>query len=688
MRLGVECGGTFTDLVLLDDAGRLAATGKVFSTPSDPSLAVLEAIGRLEAVDLAGAPLLHGSTVATNAVLERKGPRLGLVVTQGFRDVLELQRHDRDVMYDLHYRKPRPLVRRELVREVPERLDASGKPITALDEGAVREAVADLAAHGVTSIAVCFLHSYRNPVHEQRVREIAAEIAPGLDVSLSSEVVAEFREYERASTTTIDAFVKPTVDGYLSRLERSLAERGMGGLSMMQSNGGVVPAAYVRRSPIHVLLSGPAAGVAGAVAVAGAAGIFDIVTMDMGGTSTDVCLVTGGRPQITSESMIDRIPVKLSMVDIATVGAGGGSIVGLDPGGMPQVGPRSAGADPGPACYGRGGVAATVTDANVARGLIRPSHFLGGRHPLDKDAALAALGTVAADLGRTQEELGRSQGELAPAADASIRTPQELAEDVFRIANVAMASAIRLVSTERGHDPRDHTLVAYGGAGPLHAASVADELGITAVLVPPHAGLMSAYGLLSSDFQRRFAVTRVADLSGLAPDEPAAVFAELRAGAEAELAAQGVDPAGVIAEYELDLRYRGQGFELTVPVPEGVAPDEAAELFHAAHALRYGHSTPAKPVQVVTYRLTLRENRQDTALPAVEVTGEVRREELPVVVGGEERTCAFLWRASLPPGFEVVGPAVVEEDTATTYVPPGWTATVDPATNLLLTREA
>ncbi|WP_336216790.1 hydantoinase/oxoprolinase family protein [Nonomuraea sp. LPB2021202275-12-8] len=680
MRLGVECGGTFTDLVLLDDAGRLAATGKVFSTPSDPSLAVLEAIGRLEAVDLRSAPLLHGSTVATNAVLERKGPRLGLIVTRGFRDVLELQRHDRDVMYDLHYRKPRPLVRRELVREVPERLDATGKPLVALDEQAVRDAVAELAALGVTSIAVCFLHSYRNPTHEQRVREIVSEVAPALDVSLSSEVVAEFREYERASSTTVDAFVKPTVDGYLSRLERSLAERGMGELSMMQSNGGVVPAAYVRQRPIHVLLSGPAAGVAGAVAVASAAGIDDIVTMDMGGTSTDVCLVTGGRPQITTESMIDRIPVKLSMVDIATVGAGGGSIVGLDPGGMLQVGPRSAGADPGPACYGRGGAEPTVTDANVTRGLIRPGHFLGGRHALDRAAATTALGNLAADVERTS-----TPG--TPAAGLK-RTPAQLAEDVFRIANVVMAGAIRLVSTERGHDPRDHTLVAYGGAGPLHAAAVADELGIKGVLVPPHAGLMSAYGLLSSDFQRRFAVTRVDELAGLAPGELGEVFGELLADARAELAAQGVGPAGVVVEHELDLRYRGQGFELTVPVPPGVDPETAARLFHEAHALRYGHSTPAKAVQVVTYRLTLRVPSTDTALPAVQVDGDVRREDLPVVIGGEERTCAFLWRASLPPGYAIAGPAVVEEDTATTFVPPGWTAAVDRATNLVLTRGA
>jgi N-methylhydantoinase A len=667
MRLGVECGGTFTDLVLLDDSGRLAATGKVFSTRSDPSLAVLEAIGALQAVDLRSAPLLHGSTVATNAVLERKGPRLGLIVTQGFRDVLELQRHDRDVMYDLHYRKPRPLVRRELVREVPERLDAGGKPLIALDERAVRDAVAELAALGVTSIAVCFLHSYRNPANEQRVREIVSEIAPALDVSLSSEVVAEFREYERASSTTVDAFVKPTVDGYLSRLERSLAERGMGELSMMQSNGGVVPAAYVRRRPIHVLLSGPAAGVAGAVAVATAAGIDDIVTMDMGGTSTDVCLVTGGRPQITTESMIDRIPVKLSMVDIATVGAGGGSIAALDPGGMLQVGPRSAGADPGPACYGRGGTEPTVTDANVVRGLIRPGHFLGGRHTLDREAALSSLGVAAAELGRT---------------------PGQLAEDIFRIANVAMAGAIRLVSTERGHDPREHTLVAYGGAGPLHAAAVADELGITTVLVPPHAGLMSAYGLLSSDFQRRFAVTRVDELDGLAPGELAEVFGELLADGMAELAEQGVGPEGVVVEQELDLRYRGQGFELTLPVPSGVSPREAARLFHETHAQRYGHSTPDKAVQVVTYRLTLRVPRTDTSLPAVAVEPGERHEALPVVIGGEERVCAFVWRASLPPGFSVEGPAVVEEDTSTTYVPPGWAATVDEATNLRLTRGA
>jgi N-methylhydantoinase A len=674
LRVGVEVGGTFTDLIAVDDDGNVAATGKVFSTPSDPSDGVLAALHLLEAGQRAGAPLIHGSTVATNAIIERRGARVGLLVTAGFGDLLELQRQDRDSIYELHYRKPDPLVPRDLVREVPERLIASGEVLQPLDEAATREAARALLDVGVTSIAVCLLHAYKNPVHERRARDIVMEMAPEAHVSLSSDVIAEFREYERASTATIDAFVKPVVDRYLAHLEAEAGALGISGIWMMQSNGGILPSSYARDHPVHTLYSGPAAGVTGALTVARAAGIDDIITLDMGGTSTDVCLVTGGQPEITAESAIDRIPLKMPMIDIVSVGAGGGSIAWLDSGGMLQVGPRSAGASPGPVSYGLGGTEPTTTDANVARGLIRPEHFLGGRHQLDRAAAEKALATL---------------------AEASGLDNRRLPEDIYRIACATMSGAIRVVSVERGYDPRGYTLVAYGGAGPLHAAIVAEDLNIDHVLVPPYPGLMSAYGLLAGDFQRDFARTDVASLPALDLAAVRERFSRLQAGAREQLAAQDIDPDSAEAIMGLDMRYRGQGFELTVPITaadlDGARRDGLAEIearFHELHRQRYGHSTPGEEVEAVTYRVsmivpypkprTLRSPEEERA----------QHETLPVVIDGVPADCAFYWRASLRLGDAFSGPAVIEEPTATTFVPPSWRLRVDEQTNLRLERSA
>jgi N-methylhydantoinase A len=671
VRLGVEVGGTFTDLIFVNDGGEVVATAKVLSTPNDPAGGVLDALRQLHSLQLDNVPLVHGSTVATNAVIERKGAQLGLLVTKGFRDILQLQRQDRETIYDIHYRKPEPLVSAAAVREMTERVDALGYNVVALDREDARTAIEELLEAGVTSFAVCLLHSYRSSEHEQQVRELIHGVAPESNVSLSSEVVAEFREYERATTTTIDAFVKPVVDRYLGRLEIESEERGISGVWMMQSNGGLLPAAYVRRHPARTLFSGPAAGVAGATRLAGGVGLQDIITMDMGGTSTDVCLVTAGQPEITTEAKIDRLPIKIPMLDIVSVGAGGGSIVWIDSGGMLQVGPRSAGAAPGPASYGLGGSLPTTTDANVARGLIRPGHFLGGQISLDETAAVRVLEPLARVLGCSTAQLG---------------------EDVYRVANAVMANAIRLVSTERGYDPRRYALVAYGGAGPLHAAAVADELNIQHVLIPPYPGLVSAYGLLVGDFQRDFARTAITRLDEITVEAIIAAFAALGHDATSEVSDQGIDFSQAQVTRGVDMRYRGQGFELTVPVAiEHLAAADGlkqlAHRFHELHRTRYGHSTPSEPVELVTYRLTVTVSYPKPARLRAQSAESRPIETQAILINGASVNCNFLWRAGLLAGFESDGPLVIEEATATTFVPPGWFVAVDEQGNLILTRE-
>jgi N-methylhydantoinase A len=669
LRVGIEVGGTFTDLILIDDAGEVCATTKVLSTPENPAQAVIRALDTVIHRAGSGLALLHGSTVATNAVLERKGARTGLLTTSGFADMLDLQRQDRERIYELQYRKPEPLVPRSLIQEVDERISASGEVLQAISPDQAQDAIEELAQRGVESIAICFLHSYAYPAHESWIAERIAERFPDVYVSRSSAVVAEFREYERASTTVIDAFVKPVVQAYLEDLEQQATDRDVSSVMMMQSNGGLLPARYVREHPGRTLFSGPAAGVTGAIRVAMDVGIDDIITMDMGGTSTDVCLVTGGEPEMTTDATIARFPMHVPMIDIATVGAGGGSIAWLDGGGMLQVGPRSAGADPGPACYGFGGMVATTTDANVVRGLIRPGHFLGGGLDLDIEAARRAIAKVAEEIGQT---------------------PHQAAESIARIADVTMSNALRLVSTERGYDPRRYTLVAYGGAGPLHAAGVADQLNIDRILIPPFPGLLSAFGLLAGQFQRDFARTQVTPLDerGYAGIESA--FAELREQAHQETLAFGIEPEACVETNALDMRYRGQGFELTLTVTsEDFHPgavDQLALRFHEYHRQRYGHATPNEPVEIVTYRLTLSQPFDAPSRLRSPSGDEPQLEYAPIVVAGEERSCRFYWRPSLSAPFTEDGPLVIEESTATTFVPIGWRVSVDESTNLLLER--
>ena len=479
MRVGIEVGGTFTDLVEVRDGAVYVA--KVPSTPSSPD------VGAVNAVDAAGihlanvTDLVHGSTVATNAVLERKGGTVGVIVTRGTRDIFALQRHDRQAIYDLNYVRPHPIAERRHIMEIDERLAADGSIVTPLNEETARTALAEfVGTHTFDAFAICLLHSYANPDHERRVAAFLSALAPDIPITCSVDVSREFREYERASTTVLAAYVQPAIQGYLARFVDTLRTRQFTGqFSIMQSNGGRLPASAIGRNAITALFSGPAAGVVGAMGTAARSGYRDLITLDMGGTSTDVALIVDGQAKVAPQTEIDGLPVRMPVIDIVTVGAGGGSIAWVDDGGFLRTGPHSAGAEPGPASYLRGGTLPTITDAHLIRGTLQGSSFLGGTMTVDREAAVDAFQDLAARLTLPIEEL---------------------ADSVIRIAESNIVRAIQQVSTERGHDPRDFTLVAFGGAGPLHAARVAEDLEIQTVLVPPIAGVLSAAGLLMSDY--------------------------------------------------------------------------------------------------------------------------------------------------------------------------------------------
>ncbi len=672
VRVGVEVGGTFTDWVLTEGS-RIVRVGKVLSTPAHPDVGVMNALEEAGVgLDQLSA-LVHGSTIATNVVIERKGAVTALVTTTGFRDVLAIQRQAKQRLFDLFYKHPEPLVPRHRVLEVTEKVapDGSIRQPLALD-GLLETLDRLIREDGVQSVAVCLLHAYANPAHEEALERALADRFPHLHVSLSSDVLPRFREYERTSTVVMSAYTKPVVDRYLGRLEQRLADGGFTGhLNIIQANGGSVPAPAIRRHAVKMILSGPAAGVVGATAIAADAGFGDIITFDMGGTSTDVCLVNGGEPKITTDYKIAGLPLALPMIDIATVGAGGGSIAAADRGGILKVGPESAGADPGPACYGKGGTHFTVTDANVVLGLIRPHTFFGGRLPLELDAAHSALRRLAESLGMN---------------------PPEAAEGVRRLVNFTMAQAMRLVSIERGHDPRDYTIVAYGGGGPLHAAQLAEELGCAQVLVPNNPGIISAFGLLIADIQQDFLLTRISPAGRATHSLLVEHFGELEARARREFDGYDVPWSAVERRYFLDMRYIGQAYELTMPVDEFASGQTStAELtsqFHEFHRQRYGHASSREGVEIVNFRLTAlhRSTVQRASGVAGAARGDVIVETAPARLDGATSPCAFHHRDTLPEGFRILGPAVVEEATATTFVPKGWTGTVIANRNLILRR--
>ena len=636
--LGVDVGGTFTDFVAIGEDG--IRTWKRLSTPAAPDEAVLAGAG-----DLPGQGLAHGSTVATNALLERRGPRTVLVTTEGFRDLLVIRRQERPSLYDLEPRRTPHVVARGDVITVRERVGADGDVVTPLDDGEVVRVVEEARSLGAEAVATCLLFSYLRPEHEARLAK--ALRGAGFAVSASHEVLPEHREYERASTTAINAFLQPTTRRYLGGIDEHAST-----LRVMHSAGGLTDAATAGARPVSMVTSGPAGGVLGALAVAKAAGHEQIITFDMGGTSTDVSLCPG-EPRYRSATEIDGLAVHTPMVDIVTVGAGGGSIARLDAGGALAAGPESAGADPGPACYGRGTLP-TVSDANLVLGRLRPEAPLGG--------------SVLPDLGRAREAL------------ASLGDPEDAAAAVVEVANATMARALRRVSLERGYDPAGFTLVAFGGAGPLHACELAAELGIGRVLVPRHAGVLSAVGIATAPEVIERGQGLLLTLGEDAAEPVATTAAALEEQASADLRAAGGALAALT--WAADVRYRGQAHELRVAF-EHPTPAAIGEAFHAAHEREYGFATPERAVELVALRCRAEGDARPLPETVAEAVPDAGEPEPVTLAGGVRATCVT--RAALAEGATLDGPAVVTQPDATTYIPDGWTTTVDRAGNLVVT---
>jgi len=670
MRVGVDSGGTFTDVVAVDGAGAVT----VYKLPSRPAEAwapVLEGARHVaEPGASAGgaiAELSHSTTVATNALIERRGGPVALVTTAGFEDVLEIGRQARPALYALHPVLPAPLVEAALRFGVDERLGPDGSVLRAPTAEVLAELRAKVAAavqeRGVRAIAVCLLHAYANDAHERAVAEALAPL--GLPISRSSAVLPLPREYERTSTTVVDAYVRPVVAPYLQRLEE------IGRVRVLASNGGAMSAADAAAHPARTLLSGPAAGVVGALAVARACGVADAITLDMGGTSTDVALIAGGQVALADEATVAGCVLQLPMMAIHTVGAGGGSIASVDAGGALKVGPESAGAEPGPAAYDRGGARPTVTDANLVLGRLPPTGLLGGAMPLSPERARAALAPLAERLGVAIEQA---------------------AEDLLAVAAAVMARAIKVVSVERGYDPASFTLLPFGGAGALHACAVARELGMSRIVVPPSPGLLCAYGALAADVAHDFVATVMRPAGArLAPADVAAAFLPLVQAATRAFdqhGGDGIDAAARRLERAATLRYRGQSFDLTVPLKrdDGGAVEDLVAAFHEAHRARYGYALEGHDVELATLRLRA-VGKVAPPPPPVEPrdAGPVEIGRTPLVAGGRTYDAPLLLRRRLVPGVTVAGPALVAEYSATTLLPPGARADVLPSGALAIT---
>jgi N-methylhydantoinase A len=669
--VGVDVGGTFTDVTAVDTVSGEVRVGKVPSQPLHEAAAVLGGLAALGVDSQAVRRLVHGTTVGTNAILERRGARVALVTTAGFRDLIEIGRTKRNIpaLFVPTFVRPRPVVDRPLRFEVDERMLADGTVLRPLDPTDVAPLLDAVAAAGPEAVAICLLHAYANPAHERQLGELLGRRLPAVPVSLSFDVVPEYREFERFSTTVLNAYLQPLMDRYLGDLEKRLFESGYAyGVLTVGSSGGMMTVETARRLPIKTIVSGPAGGVSQACFLARHAGLADFITYDMGGTSTDVCLVRDGMPATTTDSTIGAFPVKVPQIDIHTVGAGGGSLAWLDVDGSLQVGPRSAGARPGPAAYGLGGREPTVTDANVVLGRMGTARALGGSirlEPARSREALAGLASLVGTLG-----------------------VEALAEGIVRIAIARMTSSIREITIARGHDPRDFTLVAFGGAGPMHAALIAEELAIPQVLVPRYPGNFSALGLLVSDVKHDDVRTRIGILHSQREAIESALLEMEGAGVE-RLTAEGFSPPAQHIESALDLRYLGQAFELTVSLPRGSLDlDAIAREFHARHLATYGYANPGGEVELVNVRLTAR-GVVDKPPPRHAPRASPRRgspETRAAWFGGGELRVAVHERDELAPGTTIAGPAIVEEFGATTVVPPGWAMRLDGLGDLLLER--
>jgi len=691
-RVGVDVGGTFTDAVLISESTGEIHIAKVLSTPRDPSIGFLTAVTQI--LKKAGLTtenisyLVHGTTVATNALIEGKTPKTAFITTAGFRDMLEIARQVRPSLYDLNFEKLRPLVPRNLCYEVRERLDASGNVLLDLDEDGVREIAKQLAKEGIRSAAICFLHSYLNPTHEERSGKLLEQLVPGLALSLSSHICPEFREYFRASTTVVNACIRPVVADYVRGIEDRLKREGMKAeLLIMQSNGGVLTFNQAAEKPVYMVESGPAAGVIAANFVGGSLGHSDIISFDMGGTTAKAGLIMNGRPKVTKEYEVGAearpgvgqsrgsgYPIRTPVIDLIEIGAGGGSIAWVDSGGVLRVGPRSAGADPGPICYAKGGKDPTITDANLVLGRINPHYFLGGEMELDVAAAEEGIRKKCA------EPLGLS---VVNAANG-----------IIEIANAAMVNALRLTTVRRGYDPREFVMVAFGGAGPLHANRLCAEMQIPLLVIPVSPGTTSALGLLATDVKHDFSRTRIMKANRLDASEINGIFAAMEKDGKRLLTHEGIDSKDISFLREIEMRYVGQSYELAIMCPDGSLTLEDLHLicnrFHPEHERTYGRGYPEEMIEFVNFRLTAIGTIVRPPLRKLNTNGhslgDASKGLRPVFFAeaGQFTDTQVYDRYRLSAGQRLSGPAIVEEMDSHTVLHPGFNAQVDPFGNLLV----
>lgn len=675
-RLGVDTGGTFTDIALIHEQTGKVHVAKVPSTPHDPSEAVIRGVHEIvgkTGIDVADISFfIHGSTVATNALLERNGAKTALLTTQGFRDVLEIGRQSRPKLYDFKARKKPPLVPRDLRIEVTERIRANGEVLVPLDTEEVRQTARRLKSEGVQSIAVCLINSYMNDSHEKRIRQIIEEEYPEAFVTLSCEVLPEFKEYERTSTVAANGYVLPKMKYYLNRLVRGLKETGVSSdLYIMQSNGGIITSDSAMQTPARTVLSGPAGGILAGLFIVETTPYQDLITIDMGGTSLDTALIEKGRPQYTTMSEIEGSPIKLPMIEMHTIGSGGGSIAWIDAGGALRVGPQSAGAMPGPVCYNKGGTEPTVTDANVILGRINPGYILDGKMKMNPEKARQVMKEKIADpLGMTVEEA---------------------AEGILKVVNANMIRGIRVISIEKGHDPRNFSLVAFGGAGPVHAVDIGLELGSKEIVIPPNPGITCAMGMLMADVRHDYVQTVLANAAQLNLEETNAVIGQLASEAKEELAKEGFADPNIRLQVALDLRYLRQAYEIDVPVEGLVLTPELVERavrdFHVLHNKVYGFSREEETVELVNIRLTA-----IGEIPKIRFDkngngsgGELRAvQSRNVFFGGRFVETPVYNRSDLGAGTAVEGPAIVEQLDSTIVIYPGQRAETDAFGNLII----
>ena len=680
MRIAVDIGGTFTDVALFDEHQGTVTPGKALSTPSNLVDGIMTAMGRTTDSPADADLMIHGSTVVINSIIERQGARTALITTKGFRDVYEIGRINRPESFNLFFRKHRPLIPRDMIFEVPERVLADGTEEQPLDEEAALRTARHIRDIGMEAVAILFLHSYREPGHEIRMREIMNQVAPEIFVTASHELSREYREYERTSTTAANAYVGPMVSRYLGNLEDRLGSEGFkGSLMIMQSSGGLCDVNTARRQCVQMMESGPAGGVVGSMALCDALSLNDAISFDMGGTTAKACVIRRGSPDLSPDYFVggynEGLAIRIPVLDIKEVGTGGGSIAYIDQGGALHVGPQSAGAEPGPACYGRGGDQATVTDADVVLGRISPEQFLGGEMGLDGQAAHDALSyQVAQPLGLTVERA---------------------ASGIIAIAVASMANAVRGVTTERGLDPRDFTLIAYGGGGPPHAVSIARELALGRVIIPGSPAHFSAFGMLLADVRRDYVQTHFQLLSDISMEKLEGMYRQLEQEGMRELEVIGIPTDQVVFERAADMRYVGQEHAVAVNTPADVGNEEARQIikdaFDQAHELRFSHSAPDEPAQLVSLRVSVLGHMSKPPLPRIpggsaSPPTEAKRPPRPVIVDEGERPadCAVYDRMRLLAGNVIDGPAVIEEPASSTFVGPGDRATVNEYGHLVI----